>query len=356
MNAVKATEKQKKILHVDLDAFFASVEELDHPEWAGRPLAVGGQGPRGILSTCNYAARAFGLHSAMPSFLAKQLCPQLVLVPGRFSRYKEMSEQVLHILRSYTRTMEAVSIDEAYLDITSRPEPALFIAHAIQDEVAEQTGLSVSIGVSYNKFLAKLASEWQKPHGIFEITCDDVPRILLDLSVERIHGIGRHGTEKLKEIGIFTVRDLLVLTEEELKSLFGKQGAYIYDCIRGKDARDVHPVRPRKSIGKERTFDRDITQSEDLIGPIVEYAHAISSTLQKRALLARSVHIKLKTDSFQLITRSHQLPTWVDDPAAISEAALFLLHQLTLSQPIRLIGVSVSELISADAKQLQFLR
>lgn len=345
---------KRKILHVDLDAFFASVEELDQPELADIPMAVGGQSRRGIITTCNYKAREFGIHSAMPVFQAKQRCPQLKIVPMRRERYVEMSRQVFSVLRSYTRKLEQMSIDEAYLDISSRPEEALFIAESLQNEVAELTGLSISVGISYNKFLAKLASDWKKPHGIFQISQRDLPDILFPLSVGKIHGIGHAAERKLNSFSLYSVKDLYDLEEETLTTLLGKNGSDVYRFIRGVDHRPVSSYRERKSIGVERTFDHDIRSRKDLAKRLDNFCIELAEDLKEKKIAAKTIHIKLKTNHFETISRSHSTDVHIQDALDIQYIARFLFEELPLSEPIRLLGVSASNLIEEDIHQINF--
>ena len=240
------------IFHVDCDAFYASCEELRNPKLKNHPLAVGGLSNKSILTTANYKAREFGLHSAMPVFMAKELCPNLILLPVDHKYYREKSKEVFSLVKEYAKLMEQVSVDEAYLLVET--DSAKDLARNLQEKVLEKTGIGISIGISYNKFLAKLASDWQKPHGITQIRKEDLEYFLPDIPVKKVHGIGKKTSERLNKIGIYKVEDLLKLDYEYLIDNFGKQGAYIYHVIRGVDERKINPSRVRKSIGKERTF------------------------------------------------------------------------------------------------------
>ena len=240
------------IFHVDCDAFYASCEELRNPKLKNHPLAVGGLSNKSILTTANYKAREFGLHSAMPVFMAKELCPNLILLPVDHKYYREKSKEVFSLVGEYAKIMEQVSVDEAYLLVET--DSAKDLARNLQEKVLEKTGIGISIGISYNKFLAKLASDWKKPHGITQIRKEDLKYFLPDIPVKKVHGIGKKTNERLNKIGIYKVEDLLKLDYEFLIDNFGKQGAYIYHVIRGVDERKINPSRVRKSIGKERTF------------------------------------------------------------------------------------------------------
>lgn len=353
MNDFKSSSR--KILHVDLDAFFASVEELDHPEYKGKPLAVGGSSRRGILTTANYEARKYGLHSAMPVFQALRLCPDLILLPVRHGRYSEKSAEVFRILRSYTRIIEKVSIDEAYLDLTKRPEPSRFLADEIRKEIREKTGLTASVGISYNKFLAKLASDWNKPDGVFEIRPEDVPDILVDIPVKRVHGIGSAGAEKLKALGVATVGDLLLFKPAELVALFGKHGEQIWEYIRGRDMRPVSSGSRQKSIGVERTYSKDITDRDELLNHISEYSAELEKELGKIRCQAKTITLKLKSADFKTITRSHTLESPISEASDIEEVARFLFFAEGKLPPIRLLGITASQLTEDSLHQLHFL-
>jgi impB/mucB/samB family./impB/mucB/samB family C-terminal./IMS family HHH motif. len=275
----------RKIIHVDMDAFFASVEQHDNPKLKGKPVIVGGLSGRGVVSTCSYEARKYGIHSAMPMYMAKSLCPNGVFLPVRFQRYREVSKKVFDILYEITDIVEPLSIDEAYLDVTDIDKNPEDIAKEIKEKVYNETGLTVSAGVSYNKFLAKIASDWNKPDGLMVITEDMVPDILRPLSVSKVYGIGEKSSERLKKIGIEKVDDLLKLSEEELINIFGKYGKEIYDRIRGIDLRPVETYRETKSIGKETTLKKD-TDDIDLLTKYLEgFSRTISLELKKKTLL-----------------------------------------------------------------------
>ena len=240
------------ILHVDMDAFFASVEQLDNKSLRGKPVIVGGVSERGVVSTCSYEARKYGVHSAMPIFIARKLCPHGIFVRTRFYRYKEISNKVFNILRDVTSIIEPLSIDEAYLDITnSKFKSGLEAAKYIKYRVLKEVGLTISIGISYNKFLAKLASDWNKPNGIMIIDKEMMPDLLMPFPVSKIYGLGKKSVEKLNNMGIFIVKDLYEMPKEFYIEYLGKYGLEIYDRIRGIDNREVVPVRDRKSFGKE---------------------------------------------------------------------------------------------------------
>ncbi|GAB6149288.1 hypothetical protein JCM1406_04580 [Clostridium novyi] len=253
---------ERVILHVDMDAFFASVEAMDNPSLKGKPVVVGGISERGVVSTCSYEARKYGIRSAMPVYKAKYLCPSAIFLPIRHYRYREVSRKVFKILSTVTDKIEQVSIDEAYLDITNINMNPKDVAVNIKNMIKENMRLTISVGISYNKFLAKLASDWNKPDGLKIITKDMIPEILMPLSINKVHGIGTKSAEKLNNIGIFTVKQLYGLPKKLFYEYFGKFGIDIYNRIRGIDNREVVTVREQKSIGKETTLKRDTKDIE----------------------------------------------------------------------------------------------
>ncbi|OXT09253.1 DNA polymerase IV [Thermoanaerobacterium thermosaccharolyticum] len=342
----------RKIIHVDMDAFFASVEQHDNPKLKGKPVIVGGLSGRGVVSTCSYEARKYGIHSAMPMYMAKTLCPHGVFLPVRFERYREVSKKVFDILYEITDIVEPLSIDEAYLDVTDIDKNPEDIAKEIKEKVHNETGLTVSAGVSYNKFLAKIASDWNKPDGLMVISEDMVPDILRPLSVSKVYGIGEKSSERLKKIGIEKVDDLLKLSEEELTNIFGKYGKEIYDRIRGIDLRPVETYRETKSIGKETTLKKD-TDDIDLLSKYLKgFSRIISSELKEERLYCRTVTVKIKTSHFTVHTKSRTLNEYIDSPEDIYNVATAILKESNISQPVRLIGLSVSNLSTIKIKQL----
>ncbi|QLY78694.1 DNA polymerase IV [Clostridium intestinale] len=343
----------KKIIHVDMDAFFASVEVMDNPKLKGKPVIVGGTSERGVVATCSYEARAFGVHSAMPLFMAKEKCPHGVYLPVRYGRYKEISRKVFSILEEITSIIEPVSIDEAYLDVTNSNltsmEAALYIKKAIRREL----GITISAGISYNKFLAKIASEWNKPDGIKEITEDMVPEILFPLSVSKIHGLGEKSVKKLNNIGIFRVKDLYALPNELFTYYFGKYGDDIYNRIRGIDNREVKINHDRKSIGKETTLRKNTNDREELLEYIDRFSKEISDILIDRNLSGRTLTIKYKTWDFKSHTKSKTLMNHVDKYDEIFKNAVDILTDELIEEELRLIGLSISSLKENKIQQLR---
>lgn len=340
------------ILHIDMDAFYASVEEQDNPRLKGQPVIVGGKSKHGIVTTANYEARKYGVHSAMPIFMAKQRCPHGYYVPPRMKRYKEESEKVFQILYRTTHLVEQVSIDEAYLDIHYLKEAPIIVAQNIKQQVLKETGLTLSIGISYNKFLAKLASDWNKPNGIKIISRDMIPEILLPLPVKSVHGIGPKSAKKLNNIGIYTVKDLMELSEEFLIDLFGKSGREIYHRIRGIDNRKIEVDRERKSLGTETTFSQDTKDKKILKEYLYGFAEEISLGLQQKELYGRTVTLKIKYDNFRVITRSRTLIEEINSKDLIYEMGEILLDEIELKQKVRLIGLTVSNLSPSGMEQL----
>ncbi len=347
-------DKERCIFHLDLDAFFAAVEELDHPEWKEIPMALSGESKRGIITTANYKAREYGVHSAMPVYLALQQCPQLKLVPMHRDRYRLLSRQVMEILESYSRRFEQSSIDEAYLDLTRRPEESLFLAHTIQDEVEEKTGLSISIGISYNKFFAKLASDWKKPRGIFVISSENWRELLPPLSLEKIYGLGKAALAKLHQFGLHRLEDLYLLSREQLAGLLGKQGDLLYRRIRGEDQDPVEPNRNRKSLGVERTFEEDISSPALLAKKVAVYSKMLSSDLKKENLLTQTVTLKVKSSDFRTFSRSRALSAPTDSPEELERIGRLLLQEIPSNRSFRLLGLSASHLSSAGRRQMSF--
>lgn len=343
------------ILHLDMDAFYASVEEEDNPYLKGKPVIVGGRSNSGIVTTANYEARKYGVHSAMPIFMAKQKCPHGFYIPTRINRYREVSNEVFQILYNITDLIEPISVDEAYIDLSNLKGHPIKIANQIKKEVLKKTGLTMSIGISYNKFLAKLASDWNKPNGIKVIDSSMVPDILLPLSVKSVHGIGPKSANKLNDIGIFTIKDLLNLSEEFLVELFGKHGIEIYGRIRGVDKRKVKIDRVRKSLGTETTFSNYSNDKTLLYDYLQRFSQEVSSSLKEKQLQGRTITVKIKYEDFIIKTKSKTLLYDTNDQDELFELSRNLLDELDLSKRLRLIGLSVSNLSSTNYQQLSFM-
>lgn len=331
-NLIEAINNKLNILHIDMDAFYASVEEQDNPHLKDKPIIVGGSSNHGVVTTANYVARRYGVHSAMPGFMAKKLCPNGIFLPVRMSRYKEVSRQIFNIYYEFTDLVEPVSVDEAYLDISNLNMDSIDVANQIKKRVYESTGLTLSVGISYNKFLAKLASDWNKPNGMKIISYDMVPEILLPLSVKKVHGIGPKSADKLNNIGIYTIEDLLGLSEEFLVEFFGKHGNEIYSRIRGIDNRPIDTERERKSLGTETTFNQDTDDKEILKSYLYEFSQEIEYALGKDNINGKTVSLKIKYEDFKVITRSKTLTHSINSAAEIYEVATSLLEEVRLQK------------------------
>lgn len=347
-------EKYRKIIHVDMDAFFASVEQLDHPEFKNKPLAVGGNKERGVVAAASYEARKYGVRSAMSSKLAALKCPKLIFVKPRFERYKEISLIIRKIFLSYTDLVEPLSLDEAFLDVTTNYfdlPSATFIAKDIRKKIKEQTGLNASAGISYNKFLAKIASDLNKPNGQAVIKPAEAEAFLEKLPIEKFYGIGKVMAKKMNGFGIYNGYDLKQYSLPFLTGRFGKSGLHFYKIVRGIHESEVKPDRIRKSIGVERTFDKDLLAIADIEATLNEkILPEFFRRLDNNQAKGRTITIKIKYNDFSLHTRSKTQinPIQTDN---MGEIARELLHQEPLLLPIRLLGISLSNLISDDQEK-----
>lgn len=340
------------IMHVDMDAFFASVEQKDNPNLKGKPVIVGGIGERGVVATASYEARKYGVHSAMPMYIARKKCPFGVYLPTRHERYRTVSGEIFKILYSITPLVEPLSIDEAYLDITDVSMKAMDVALYIKKKVKDNVGLTISVGISYNKFLAKLASDWNKPDGIKMITEDMIPSILIPLPISKVYGIGEKSVQKLHNIGIFTIEDMYKLSKEFCIDYFGKFGIEIYERIRGIDNREVKIARERKSIGNETTLKKDIKDKEEMKKYLKEFAHNISISLSKKNMVGKTVTVKIKTSSFISHTKSKTLNEFIKSEQDIYNTACEIIDDIDLEDDIRLIGLTLSSLTENKIEQL----
>jgi DNA polymerase IV len=343
----------RKIIHVDMDAFYASVEQRDNPELRGKPVAVGGSRERGVVAAASYEARKFGVRSAMPSVTARRKCPELIFVKPRFEVYKEVSLQVRAIFAEYTAIIEPLSLDEAYLDVTENVQgivSATEIAERIKAKIRAETQLTASAGVSYNKFLAKLASDHRKPDGLFVITPAMGPGFVETLSVERFHGVGPATAAKMNRLGIFTALDLRAKDEAFLQAHFGKAGPHFYGICRGIDPRPVRADRVRKSVGAENTFPRDLTSLDDMRAELSPLVDKVWRYCESTGVRARTVTLKVKFADFQIITRSRSSTAPIADRSTLASISSELLAaQFPVRKGVRLLGVSLSSL-SADAE------
>lgn len=338
----------RKIIHVDMDAFYASVEQRDNPSLRGKPVAVGGSRARGVVAAASYEARVYGVRSAMASVTALRKCPDLLFVKPRFDVYKAVSTQIRAIFAQYTTLIEPLSLDEAYLDVTRNHAglaSATEIARQIKDKIKEASQLTASAGVSYNKFLAKLASDHRKPDGLFVIKPAEGPLFVEELLVGQFHGIGRVTAQKMNALGIYTGIDLRAQSEELLKRHFGKAGQYYYHIARGIDNRPVNPDRVRKSVGSENTFEHDLFDLPDLLAGLESLIDDVWQYCQERGITARTVTLKVKYADFRQITRSRTLLAPIPSRHTLSRLATDLLQSvLPTAKGIRLVGISVSGL------------
>jgi DNA polymerase IV len=351
----------RKIIHIDMDAFFASVEQLDRPALRGLPVIVGGNPKsRGVVAACSYEARAFGIHSAMPCCRAHRLCPQAVFLKPRMARYQEVSQQIMTLFHRYTPLVEPLSVDEAFLDVTDNllGEPsATRIAQAIRTAIYETTGLTASAGVSYNKFLAKIASGHRKPDGLTVIPPDRARAFIAALPIGKFYGVGRVTEKKMRGLGIRTGGDLLRFSRQELGALFGKSGLFLYDMARGLDQRPVEPVRVRKSIGSERTFGEDILDYARVCGILSELVQLVARQLAQKKTGGRTLVLKVRYSDFTTITRSC---TTTQGFFAASDILAHLPHLLAATEAgrrrIRLLGITVANLCSEQDAQWMRIR
>ncbi len=338
----------RKVIHVDMDAFFASIEQRDEPALRGKPVAVGGDGPRGVLSTCSYEARKFGCRSAMPSVTAKRLCPDLVFRPPRFAVYNEVSRQVREIFLDYTPDVEPLSLDEAFLDVTADLRgigSATRIAELIRARIKAETGLTASAGVSYNKFLAKLASDQNKPDGLCVIRPGEGAAFVAGLPVRRFFGIGPKGAEKMAALGIESGADLAAHDIDFLRRHFGSQADYLYRAARGIDLRRVKANRARKSVGAERTLDKDISSGSALRDVLERIIEITWKRIEQSRSEGRTITLKLKHADFSGLTRARSLQRAVASKAEFAQISHGLLDELLpLAQPVRLVGLTLSAL------------
>ena len=338
----------RRILHLDMDAFYASVEQRDNPELRGRPVAVGGSpDARGVVAAASYEARAFGVRSAIPMSRAVRLCPALVIVRPDFQKYRQISQQVFAMYRAVTPLVEPLSLDEAYLDVTEnawQETLGVAVARRLKTDIRAATGLTVSAGVAPNKFLAKIASGWQKPDGLTVIAPERMERFLRELPVDALWGVGPVTARKLTEHGVRTLLDVRAIDLEVLRGHVGSLADWLKDLAHGRDDRPVQPDRAAKSSGSECTYDVDLTRPEEIRREITEMAGECGVWLEKRQLFARTVTIKVRYDDFETITRSHSTAPTRDGDDLTRRALDLLAKTAAGARPVRLLGVSVHNL------------
>lgn len=334
----------RKIIHIDMDAFYASVEQRDNPELRGRPVAVGGARERGVVAAASYEARKYGVRSAMPSVTARRRCPDLIFVKPRFDVYSAVSREIRAIFADYTGLIEPLSLDEAYLDV-SGAESARAVAEQIRARIKAELGLTASAGVSYNKFIAKLASDQNKPDGLCVITPPNGPRFVESLPVARFHGVGPKTAERMKTLGIETGADLKAQTIQFLKAHFGSFAEYLFDAARGMDVRPVRANRVLKSVGAERTFFNDMTDPKELAVSLENVLEAMMARVERSGAAGRTVTLKVKFSDFRIITRARSFTAPINDRALIGAAGQALLAALCpVPLGVRLLGLTLSAL------------
>ncbi|APQ17190.1 DNA polymerase IV [Maribacter hydrothermalis] len=341
----------RKIIHVDMDAFYASVEELDNPDLKGKPLAVGGSEIRGVVSAANYEARKYGVRSAMSGVQAKKNCPNLTFVKPRFERYKEISKQIRSIFYEYTDLVEPLSLDEAYLDVTVNKKgypSATMLATEIRQRILEKTGLNASAGISINKFIAKIASDINKPNGQKTVNPEEVIPFLEELDIRKFYGVGKVTAEKMYKLGIFTGNDLKKKSIEFLADNFGKSGPYYHHVVRGIHNSEVKPHRIPKSVGAERTFNENLSSEVFMLERLEHIALELEKRLTKSKIAGKTITLKIKYSDFTLNTRSKTMPYFIADKDLILETAKNLLYQEELQNSVRLLGISLSNLNTDD--------
>ena len=335
----------RKIVHVDMDAFFASVEQRDNPELRGKPIAVGGGSERGVVAAASYEARPFGVRSAMSGRQAKKLCPELIFVSSNFDRYKEASNQIREVFYEYTDLVEPLSLDEAYLDVTENKKgmvSASQIASEIRQKIHAKTQLTASAGISINKFLAKVASDINKPNGQKTIPPEEVLPFLETLDIRKFHGIGKVTADKMYRLGIYTGADLKKRPIEELSEKFGKSGAYYFQVVRGIHSNPVRATREAKSVGAERTFTENLSSEIYMEERLKEIVKALQKRMGKSKVAGKTITLKIKYSDFVVQTRSKTLPFYIADGSLILEEAMTLLYQEKLQNSVRLLGISLS--------------
>jgi DNA polymerase-4 len=349
-------ERLRRILHVDMDAFYASVEQADNPELRGKPVIIGG-GKRGVVSAASYEARNFGVHSAMPIFQARRLCPNGIFLPVRMKRYREVSHLVMAILGSFTPLLEKASVDEAYLDVTGTERlfgPAVHIAEDIKRRVRKETGLTCSIGIAPNKFLAKIASDMDKPDGLTVISHESVQDFLKSLPVQKIPGVGKRTLEVLKKLGVVNVSDILRIPEDFLTRKLGKAGMELIERARGIDNSPVVPFSEPKSFSAEHTLPEDTGNIEEIRKHLLVQSERVGHDLRIHGYTGRTIRLKLKFADFRTITRSRTFQDATSSTTEIYKRAVDLLDHVDIRLKVRLIGVGVSTL-TRGARQLSML-
>lgn len=351
----------RKIIHIDMDAFYASVEQMDNPALRGKPVAVGGSENRGVVSAASYEARKFGVRSAISGVLAKKYCPEIIFVRPRFDRYKEISSKIHQIFHDYTDLVEPLSLDEAYLDVTQNKKgnpSASLLAQEIRLRILNEVGLTASAGISVNKFVAKIASDINKPNGQKTVNPDEIIPFLEDLPIRKFYGVGKVTTEKMYQLGIFTGLDLKSKSEEFLEKHFGKSGLFYYRVVRGIHNSEVKAHRITKSVAAEHTFDVNLSSEIFMLEQLDRIATSLEKRLKRHNVSGKTVTLKIKYSDFSQQTRSKTLPYFISDKSLIIEVIEELLYQEKMKDSVRLLGISLSNLNNEEKKavvvQLKF--
>ena len=337
----------RKIIHVAMDAFYASVEQMDNPYLRGKPVAVGGGETRGVVAAASYEARKFGVRSAISGYLAKKNCPELIFVKPRFDRYKEISNKIRKIFYDYTDLVEPLSLDEAYLDVTQNKKgnpSATLIAQEIRKRIYNEVGLTASAGISINKFVAKIASDYNKPNGQKTVNPDEVVAFLEELPIRKFYGVGKVTTEKMYQLGIFTGFDLKNKSEEFLEKHFGKSGSFYFNVVRGIHNSEVKPERIAKSVAAEHTFNENLSSEIFMLEKLERIAEELEKRLKKYNIAGKTITLKIKYSDFTLQTRSKTLPYFISDKALLLETSKELLFQERMKDSVRLLGISLNNL------------
>lgn len=355
------TPVYRKIIHIDMDAFYASVEQMDNPALRGKPVAVGGSENRGVVSAASYEARKFGVRSAISGVLAKKYCPEIIFVRPRFDRYKEISNKIHKIFHDYTDLVEPLSLDEAYLDVTQNKKgnpSASLLAEEIRLRILNEVGLTASAGISVNKFVAKIASDINKPNGQKTVNPDEILAFLEELPIRKFYGVGKVTTEKMYQLGIFTGEDLKSKTLEFLEKHFGKSGHFYYNVVRGIHNSEVKSSRITKSVAAEHTFDVNLSSEIFMMEQLERIAISLEKRLKKYSISGKTVTLKIKYSDFTQQTRSKTLAYFISDKSLILDTVEELLYQERLKDSVRLLGISLSNLNTEEKKtvvvQLKF--
>ncbi|MDR7208470.1 DNA polymerase IV [Flavobacterium piscis] len=351
----------RKIIHIDMDAFYASVEQMDNPALRGKPIAVGGSENRGVVSAASYEARKFGVRSAISGVLAKKYCPEIIFVRPRFDRYKEISSKIHKIFYEYTDMVEPLSLDEAYLDVTQNKKgnpSASLLAQEIRLRILNEVGITASAGISVNKFVAKIASDYNKPNGQKTVNPDEVIPFLEELPIRKFYGVGKVTTEKMYQLGIFTGADLKTKSIEFLEKHFGKSGKFYFHVVRAIHNSEVKPSRNTKSVASEHTFDVNLTSEIFMLEQLEKIAVSLERRLKKYKISGKTVTLKIKYSDFTQQTRSKTLPYFISDKSLILETVEELLYQERMKDSVRLLGISLNNLNTEEKKavvvQLKF--